>query len=209
MPRYEEFVKKTNRRDLKRAHVFMNDAAQAKLGEFYLCCAFRLRQEEVEAAGQDSARLLELARLVAEEEVEPFFQACREFVAGYDSALHARLDDTTIWREVDDGLFWHHSFEAASPDVYAAYTAAALPPRADWPARDDTAGIDAVMAACSEAVAEGGGARSLAEDVYQRFLEASAAPVQASIRTALIDHGIIVGEVKYRTGQGQDPSEVE
>merc|ERR1712242_197380 len=113
MPKYAEFFKKTNRKDLKRAHVFMNEAAQAKLGEFYLCCALRFREADVEAAGQDSARLLELAREVATEEVEPFFQACREFVADYDEGLHRRLNDTTVWREVDDGLFWHHSFKVA------------------------------------------------------------------------------------------------
>jgi len=202
MPRYAEFLKKTNRKDLKRPHVFMNDAAQAKLGEFYLCCALRLRPEDVEAAGQDAARLLELARLVATEDVEPFFQDCRDFVAGYDEALHKRLDDTTIWREVDDGLFWHHSFEAAASGAYAAYRAAALPPQAEWPAREDGAGVEAAMAACGRAVAEGGAARPLAEEVYRAFLEASAAPVQASLRTALIDHGIIWGDVRYRAGDG-------
>merc|ERR1719433_1346667 len=106
----------------------MNDAAQTKLFEFYLCWALQLRPQEVEAAGQDSGRLLELGRVVANEDVEPFFQACRDFSAGYDEDLHRRLDETTIWREVEDGLFWHHSFEAAAPGAYDAYRAAALPP---------------------------------------------------------------------------------
>lgn len=210
MPKYADFLKKTNRKDLKKPHIFMNDAAQARLAEFYLCCALRLRPDDVDAAGQDAPRLLELARTVATEEVEPFFQSCREFVSGYDQALHKRLDDTTVWREVDDGLFWHHSFEVAAPDAYAAYRAAALPPEAEWPQHDDSSGVEAVIKACSEAVAEGGGARPLAEDVYRAFLEASVTPVQASIRTALIDHGIIAGEVKYRQGgdapEGGEPN---
>jgi len=199
MPTYAEFLRHTNRKDLKKAHVFMNDAAQARLGEFYLCCALRLREGDVEAAGQDSARLLELARKVATEDVEPFFQTCREFVAGYDEGLHRCLDDTTIWWEVSDGLFWHHSFEVACPRVYADYRAAALPPEAEWPCPDDASGVERLLGKCSQALSlEGGEARAAAGDVYRCFLEASATPVRATLRAALIDHGIIMGEVNYR-----------
>mmetsp|Transcript_16658 Transcript_16658/g.33823 ORF Transcript_16658/g.33823 Transcript_16658/m.33823 type:complete len:218 (-) Transcript_16658:52-705(-) len=206
MPRYEQFLAKTNRKDLKRIHVFMNEEAQAKLGEFYLCCAFRLRPDDVEAAGQDAQKLLALAREVANDEVEPLFQDCRDFVADYDWELHERLDGTTIWREVDDGLFWHHSFEAASASAYRAYRETALPPEASWPAKDDAAAINEILEGCGAAVAEGGRARGLAEDVYQQFLEASSMPVKASIRTALIDHGILAGEVVYR-GEPRDTTE--
>ena len=75
MPRYGAFMAKCNRKDLKRPpwglgpralgccgvrrpHVFMNEKAQAALGEFYLCCALRLRAQEVEAAGQAGRGLI-------------------------------------------------------------------------------------------------------------------------------------------------------
>eukprot|EP00927_Polykrikos_kofoidii_P079249 TRINITY_DN76031_c0_g1_i1.p1 TRINITY_DN76031_c0_g1~~TRINITY_DN76031_c0_g1_i1.p1 ORF type:complete len:297 (+),score=56.40 TRINITY_DN76031_c0_g1_i1:76-891(+) len=206
MPKYAEFLKKTSRKDIKRAHVFMNDDAQARLGEFYLCCALRLRQEEVEAAGEDSARLLALAEKVANEDVEPFFQNCREFVASYDAALHKRLDETTIWREVEDSLFWHHSFMASVPGSYERFQAAALPPRDSWPAADDASGVDAILQVCAKACEEGGAARSLAEETYQGFLDASVAPVQATFRGALIEHGIIVDDFTYEVRAKTGPA---
>eukprot|EP00747_Dinoflagellata_sp_TGD_P165302 gnl/TRDRNA2_/TRDRNA2_186392_c0_seq1.p1 gnl/TRDRNA2_/TRDRNA2_186392_c0~~gnl/TRDRNA2_/TRDRNA2_186392_c0_seq1.p1 ORF type:complete len:283 (+),score=74.52 gnl/TRDRNA2_/TRDRNA2_186392_c0_seq1:42-851(+) len=199
MPRYADFRAKTKSRDVKKLHVFMNEEAQARLGEFYLCCALRLREQAVDECGKDAEKLMQLANAVATEEVEPFFKDCQEFVKDYDEALHRRLDGTTVWREVDDSLFWHHSFEAACPDVYAAFREAALPPEDKWPARDDAAGVQAVLEDCIRAVDEGGKARPLAEDTYGRFLAASASPVKASIRAALIDHGIVWGmEVTYR-----------
>eukprot|EP00928_Gymnodinium_smaydae_P087575 TRINITY_DN71826_c0_g1_i1.p1 TRINITY_DN71826_c0_g1~~TRINITY_DN71826_c0_g1_i1.p1 ORF type:complete len:259 (-),score=66.11 TRINITY_DN71826_c0_g1_i1:220-996(-) len=194
IPRYTEFLKQTNRKDLKRAHVFMNDGAQAKLAEFYLCCALRLRPDAVDEAGQDAEKLLKLAEVVAREDVEPFFEECRSFVARYDEKLHERLNETTIWREVEDALFWHHSFEVADPVAYAAYREAALPPEAEWPEREDAAAVEALLARASQEVAEGGAARPMAERVYTSFLEASVTPVQGSIRTALIENGIIWAE---------------
>lgn len=198
MPKYAEFLKKTNKKDLKRIHVFMNDEAQARLGAFYLCCAFHLRREEIEAAGSDAEQLMRVANAVSTEEVEPFFEACRTFVADYDEGLHKQLDNTTIWREVEDSLFWHHSFEVAAQKQYAAYQRAVLPPEAAWPDREDMPGLEAVLADCSRAVAEESSQRELAEDVFRGFLESSSTPVKASIRAALIDHGIIWGEVNYR-----------
>lgn len=198
MSKYAEFLKKTNRKDLKKIQVFMNEGAQAKLGEFYLCCALQLRREAIEAAGSDAQGLMSVANSVATEEVEPFFQSCRDFVADYDEALHKQLDNTTVWREVEDSLFWHHSFEVVAQKEYADYQRAVLPPEAAWPDREDTAGLEAVLADCSRAVAEGGPGRPLAEDIFKRFLDASATPVKADVRGALIDHGIIWGEVTYR-----------
>ncbi|CAJ1328975.1 unnamed protein product [Effrenium voratum] len=161
MPRYTNFLAKCNRKDLKRPHVFMNENAQAALAEFYLCCSLRLREEAVEAIGQDSSKLLALAREVAEEDVEPFFQDCREFVVSYDEALHRRLDDTTVWREVEDGLFWHHSFEVAAPEAYRDLRQEALPTEAAWPDRDDSAAIEAVLEQFSSAIQ--GSSKSKAE----------------------------------------------
>lgn len=182
----------------------MNDAAQAKLGEFYLCCALQLRREDIDAAGQDAEKLLKLAHTVAVEEVEPFFASCREFTQDYDESLHQSLNETTIWHEVDDGLFWHHSFEAAAPTKYTAFKLAALPPESTWPSKDDAPGIDAVLKTCSQAISDGGDVQQLAEQLYQSFLEASATPVKASIRSALIDHGIIMGDVKLKSPRPQE-----
>ncbi|CAE7224562.1 unnamed protein product, partial [Symbiodinium necroappetens] len=111
---------------------------------FYLCCALRLREKQVEEAGQDSEKLLALASEVAQQDVEPFFQECRDFVSSYNEALHRRLDDTTVWREVEDGLFWHHSFEVVADEAYAALRREALPAEADWPERGDSTSIAAV-----------------------------------------------------------------
>lgn len=211
MPKYKEFLSKVNRKDIKKIHVFMNDDAQVRLGEFYLCCALRLRPDAVEKVSQDNPGLLALANTVATEDVEPFFEQCREFVADYDADLHQRLDETTIWREVDDALFWHHSFLAAAPEAYTAYRNTVLPPEADWPKLTDgdvkaEKDVEALLESCAEAVSEGGKARGMAEEIYQRFLEASKSPAQAGFRAALIDHGIIWGEVVYR---GQEAERVE
>lgn len=73
-----------------------------------------------------------------------------------------------------------------------------LPPEEAWPARDDSATVEALLETCSREVAEGGRARALAEEVYRDFLEASATPIKANIRTALIDHGIMAGDVVFR-----------
>ena len=48
----------------------MNEEAQARLAEFYLCCAMWLRPDAVEAAGSNNDALLALARAVADEEVD-------------------------------------------------------------------------------------------------------------------------------------------
>jgi len=199
MPRYLEFREKLSRKDIKRAHIFMNEAAQAKLGEFYLCCALHLRPEAIESAGMDSEKLMQVANACATEDVEPFFEACRDFVKGYDEGLHKLLDQTTVWREVDDSLFWHHSFELTAPHKYADYRERLLPPEASWPDKEDAAGIEAVLTRGeAELAQESSTARAAADDTYELFLEACKTPVQANIRTALIDHGVIMGEVRYR-----------
>mmetsp|Transcript_41 Transcript_41/g.110 ORF Transcript_41/g.110 Transcript_41/m.110 type:complete len:259 (+) Transcript_41:57-833(+) len=198
MPKYAEFLSKTSRKDLKKVHVFMNDAAQAKLFEFYLCCALRLRPQAVEEAGQDSEKLLQLGGLVAQEDVEPFFQECREFVAGYDEHVHRQLDETTVWREVDDGLFWHHSFEITARNKYLDFQKTALPPKDSWPDAEDSGAVEVLLQGCQQAVAEGGQASGVAGELYATFLEASSMPVKGAIRAALIDNGVTWGDVGYR-----------
>merc|ERR1712216_721924 len=105
----------------------------------------------------------------------------------------------TVWRDVNDKLFWHHSFEAAAAEQYLAFQASVLPPESQWPDKEEE--VAALLADCAKRIAVDGGdapARKSAEAVYQGFLEACAAPVQATIRTALIDQAIIAGEVTYR-----------
>eukprot|EP00811_Abedinium_folium_P005916 NODE_15444_length_1049_cov_9.603037.p2 GENE.NODE_15444_length_1049_cov_9.603037~~NODE_15444_length_1049_cov_9.603037.p2 ORF type:complete len:257 (+),score=86.97 NODE_15444_length_1049_cov_9.603037:89-859(+) len=201
MSHYQDFRRKTKKRDIKKLHIFMNEKAQARLARFYLCCALRLRPKEVDAAGTDAQRLLSLAQDVAEKDVEPYFEECREFVASYDEGLHRRLDETTVWFEIGDGLFWHHSFEAVSPKAYARLQASMLPPEEEWPSAEDKDGIESTLKACEAAIDGDAQVRELAEDVYQRFLEASKTPVQERMRSALIDTGVIWGKVTYR-GKG-------
>jgi len=196
MKHYADFRSKTKARDLKKQHVFMNEKASAELARFYLCCAVRIRREEVDACGEDNQKLLELAGKVATEIVEPFFDDCREFIKGYDVNLHRALDETTVWYEVDEALFWHKSFEAGAADEYAAFIEEAL--REDWPEAGDTAGVDRALETLGAAVAENGALRPGAEKVFAAFLDASVMPAKCSIRTALIDHGIAWGDVEYR-----------
>lgn len=198
MKHYAEFRSKTKARDLKKQHVFMNEKASAELARFYLCCAVRIRREEVDACGTDNQKLLELAGKVATENVEPFFDECREFAKGYDKNLHRALDETTVWYEVDDGLFWHHSFEAGAKGEYAAFTAEALPPREAWPEAEDMAGVDHALEVFGATLGENGAMRPGAERVFSAFLDSSVMPAKCSIRTALIDHGILWGDVDYR-----------
>ena len=74
-PKYREFVKSCDPKDLKNAHVFMNDAASRELVEYYLCCALLLRPNEVETIATNGDELLKLAEKVAREDVEPVTQA--------------------------------------------------------------------------------------------------------------------------------------
>lgn len=201
MPYYLQFQKKTKKRDIKKVHVFMNEKAQARLGKFYLCCAFRLLPERVEAAGSDSQQLLRIASEVAQEHVEPFFEKCRKFVEDYDEGLHRRLDETTVWYEISDSMFWHHSFEVVAPDVYTNFQDLVLPPKAAWPNPGDMAKTEALVKKCEAVVLKDGPGRELAEDVYQRFLEASSVSVKERLRSALIDNGIVWGQINYR-GKG-------
>merc|ERR1719469_815042 len=127
MRHYSDFRKNTKAKDLKKQHVYMNDGASSELAKFYLCCALRLRPDAVENAGQNSDKLLQLASAVAQEEVEPFFEDCRKFVDSYDEVMHRKLDETTVWHEIDESLFWHASFEVAASTEYTALQAVALP----------------------------------------------------------------------------------
>jgi hypothetical protein len=183
LPRYTKFVSTTNPKDLKRAHVFMNDEAQALLAEFYLCCAMFLRPEAVEACGNDNTALLELAQRVAEEDVEPLFDQCREFVEDYDEPLHGALVESTQFR-ADEVLFWDMTFRSSAPSEYIAFQEKAA-----------AAGVEEDVKACEEWVRGNDEGLELATAVYARFLDASSQPVKGRVRDMLISHGIMAGRL--------------
>jgi hypothetical protein len=183
LPRYTKFVSTTDPKDLKKAQVFMNDEAQALLAEFYLCCAMFLRPEAVEACGDDNTALLELARAVAEEDVEPLFDRCREFVADYDEALHGALVESTQFR-ADDVYFWDMTFRSSAPREYLAFQEKAA-----------AAGVESDVKACEAWVRGNEEGLELATAVYARFLDASSQPVKGRVRDMLISHGIMAGRL--------------
>jgi hypothetical protein len=183
LPRYTKFVSTTNPKDLKSPHVFMNDEAQGLLAEFYLCCAMFLRPDAVEACGNDNTALLELARAVAEEDVEPLFDQCREFVADYDEPLHGALVESTQFQG-DHVLFWDMSFRSSAPHEYLAFQQKAA-----------AAGVETDVAACEEWIRGNEDGLELATAVYARFLDASSQPVKGRVRDMLISHGIMAGRL--------------
>ncbi|CAD7926610.1 unnamed protein product [Amoebophrya sp. A25] len=124
--RYMAFIKKVNPKDLTQAHVFMNDAAAAELVEYYLALALLLDREAVEKVATDSDALLKLAEKVAREQVEPVMKEAQELALEYDEEAHRALEDLTIWREIDDALFWHNSFQRFSAEKYSEFTSAVL-----------------------------------------------------------------------------------
>jgi hypothetical protein len=183
LPKYTAFVSTTNPKDLKRAHVFMNDEAQGLLAEFYLCCAMSIRPDAVEACGNDNQALLELAQAVAEEDVEPLFDRCREFVADYDEPLHGALVESTQFQG-DHVLFWDMSFRSCAPHEYLAFQQKAA-----------AAGVEDDIDACAEWIRANEEGLELAKAVYFRFLESSSQPVKGRVRDMLISHGVMAGKL--------------
>merc|ERR1719197_1335502 len=102
----------------------MGEKSMAALAEFYLCMAFKLRPEEIAAAGSDSTALLEVARRCAEEDFEPFVDSARELVSDYDMPMHMALEETSPFYEVDEGLFWRANFDVAAPAEFQHFLTA-------------------------------------------------------------------------------------
>ncbi|CAD7942821.1 unnamed protein product [Amoebophrya sp. A120] len=121
IPKYQEFVKSCDAKDLKDAHVFMNEGASKELVEYYLCCALMLQREAVEKAASDSQALLALAEKVAREHVEPVIQDAQRLALEYREDVHRNLEELTVWREVDESLYWHHSLKTLLPQQYDDY----------------------------------------------------------------------------------------
>lgn len=120
-PKYQKWLSKTNPNDLKKAHVFMNDAAQAELVEYYLTCALLFVPDEVKAIEKDSDKLLKLADHVANSIVEPILETGKNLALEYNETEHRALEDLTIWKEIQDDLYFYHSFENLAKKEFDSY----------------------------------------------------------------------------------------
>lgn len=178
----------------------MTDAAQSALGEFYLSVAARLRPGEVNAAGQDSDALLQVARRCAEEDFEPFVERARHLVADYNTSLHEALQATCPLYEVDDGLFWHANLEVAAASEFNHFlTALGHGSGQGWvagAAHVAPAKVAKVVETCWEGLVGGEAcfepARRAATVTYDKWLEASSMPVKAAIAQVLMEHGLLI-----------------
>lgn len=126
-PKYADWLKQCSPEDLRQPHIFMNDSARAQLIEYYLCCALVLSPDSVEAAGENAEQLLKLAEDCAKNDVEPILEGAHKLALEYNSDAHQKLEKLTVWREVDDALFWHHSFKELVGPKYLDFVRAALP----------------------------------------------------------------------------------
>jgi len=197
-----EWMKECNPKDLKKPHLFMNDAAGGKLVEYYLCCALLLRPQEVDAIGADNEKLLKLAEAVATNDVEPVLDGARELALAYDENVHRKIEELTVWHEVDVDLFWHHSFLQVATEPYGEYEELVQQTIADWdlPTQipDENASVEKVESFirehCPEEVPQ------LAENVFSSWLDKSGMPVRGTVRNVLLDFGLIYGVDKAWDG---------
>ncbi|KEP67412.1 UNVERIFIED_CONTAM: hypothetical protein HHA_224730 [Hammondia hammondi] len=136
-PLYRDVLAAMEQADFKPAGLVVNSQAQAKLGEFFLCCACTLRPEEVESAGADNAALLRVAQRTAEKDFEPWLQEVRSFVSDFDATLADQLEAAALLRARDEGRFWEASFAAAAPDLFDTLVAAAEKAGAETVNRSD------------------------------------------------------------------------
>lgn len=181
----------------------MQESSIVAIGEFYLCVALQTRPEAVSAAGDDSAALMQVARMCAEEDFEPFLVRAREFVSDYDADLHKKLEETTPLFEVSEGLFWHENLNVAAPAEFQHFLSAlgygsgqGFMPQKSWCVAPG-AEVDAVVAQVwngllDESNSSLGPARRAAELAYRRWFQASSMPVKASIMTILTDNGLLI-----------------
>ncbi|OEH74885.1 hypothetical protein cyc_04568 [Cyclospora cayetanensis] len=121
LPLYVEILKAMKQDDFKPRGLIVNLEAQAKLGEFYLCCAYTLKPRDVEAAEGNGNKLLQLAHQTAEQEVEPWIATVREFVDDYDASLAAKLEEAAKFKASDEATFWNLSFLAAAPEQFSQF----------------------------------------------------------------------------------------
>jgi len=216
MPKYAEFLAHHRDQGLDVGNGFLNDTKLAQkalggkthgnekvvvaIGEFFLQVASQLRPKEVEAAGSDSNALLKVAQKCAEEDFEPFIENARELVSSYDPKLHKALEETSIWYEVDDGLFWQANFDVAAPAAFLHFLTAIghgsgqgyVEGKAHTSQKDITRQVELVREGLSGSDPAFEPARRAAEVTYTNWLEASSMPVKADIKKILSEHGLIV-----------------
>lgn len=184
----------------------MSEQSQAALGEFYLAVALQLRPDEIEAAGSDSQALLRVARTCAEEDFEPCLEQAQAFVEDYNPNLHQALEETCPLYEVDDGLFWRANFDVVAPAEFHHFLTAlghgsgqrwtldkahTSPKEVERTVREATGALLSDDASLEPA-------RRAGEIVYNKWLEASAMPVKATVAKALMQHGFMVAVDIYQ-----------
>lgn len=179
LPLYTEVLKAMKQEDFKPKGLIVNPEAQAKLGKFYLCCAYALKPNEVAAANEDSRKLLQLARETAEAHIEPWIATVREFVEDYDSSLAQKLQEAAALKASDEPSFWRLSFEAATAERFRRFVQQA---ETEGQAKGDQ----------QEAPSIPEGLDGLAEAVYLDWLEASAQPIKGELRDMLEHYGLLV-----------------
>lgn len=214
MPKYQAFLSKTEMSDLKQLHVFMNDKASIELIEYYLACGLILRRADVEAVETDSDKLLQLAREIAEKDVEPFFDEARALALDYVEDQHRKLEDMTVWLEFSDELFWHHSFKEFAGPKYEEYCdtfadedfadgsgteqgkmigeyASALKSK-------DKVGIDQALLAFFN---ENQQRKELSQEIYTQWLDVAGHTVRGKVRNVLINFNLLLGYDKAWEGK--------
>ncbi|KAL8441432.1 hypothetical protein Emag_007176 [Eimeria magna] len=202
LPLYTETLKCMKAEDFKPQGLIVNPQAQAKLGEFYLCCAYTLKPEEVDAAEGDRNKLLKLARQTAEEVVEPWIAAVRAFVEDYDPSVAQKLEEAAALKASAETTFWRLNFEAASPQRFARFLEevsrhqAALYIHLNQPRSFAAAAAAAISEEPTEDAAGGDAIptslRPLADEVYSEWLAATAQPIKGEVRAALASCGLLV-----------------
>jgi hypothetical protein len=229
MPKYEEFLlaHKAPKNDLGKGAInFENDLkkmgkaqagramhpeAQAKLAEFYLAVALRMRPEEISEAGDNQKKLLQVAQTCAEEDFEPFLENARALISDYDATLHKALEDTSPFYEVDEGLFWQANFEVAAPAELHNYLTTLghgsgqrwsvgelsyrkwLPEDASS-SKDVSTLVDAAWRGFEGNDSMLDSARRAGKIAYEKWLQASSMPVKAAISNSLMEHGLLVSK---------------
>jgi hypothetical protein len=230
MPKYAEFlalhklegVKLQNNvvQDLKlarnaQAGKVANEEVIAALGKFYLSVALKLRPQAVEEAGSDNDALLKLAQKVADEDFEPFVDNARELVSDYNSKLHKALEDTSIWYEVDDGLFWQANFDVAAPSAFLHFLTAVghgsgqghTTGKAHTSPENVAREVELVRKGLEDGNPAFEPASRAAEVVYTKWLEASSMPVKADIKKILSEHGLLITEGVHDAPLMPEPTE--
>jgi hypothetical protein len=218
MPDYEKFItahkgslhdnmKRGFWHDRNKTNAFqggktMQPEPEAALAEFYLAVALRLRPDAVESAGSDSKALLQIARDCAEEDFEPFVEQARELVSDYNPALHEKLEETSPFYEVDDGLFWHANFDVAAPAEFQHFLTALghgsgqghVQEQAHVNPKKVPKMVEEMWNGLNSDDPKFEPARRAAMLTYEKWLHASSMPVKSSISKVLMEHGLIIGE---------------